>query len=315
MKDRTSHEPWCLNLLRCMLPWQHLFVCHVPAVSIRFSAHRPSLSAPSGVYNPLPIAPFLFLSKKSDTYSLFPRCRASSIRTSVIHLVSHWSAEKSGQKKRVNIWTATKDGGGEAPLASASVMSRPETSSSHRWLPPHPIMANRENCPTIFMFVTRQRDRKCQPKMAARPNNVSSRLIKVLKRIKSANLIISHSFENQIYFPRLLFFAFKLIHKLNLSVFVTKLNSFVAAASYTSPGPVGWSHKSISFFMPFLFPDFLFFENGIYFFVCKRKSVNNDAVRWRLALIFELRQDGKTKRKRHREKRETSSLAISLQKK
>lgn len=173
MKDRTTHEP-CVWI--CLYVWCHRSTClsAVFLLSISPSAYHPSIFAVSQAYNPLPISPLLFLSKKNN-YFLSPRCWVSFIHTSVFHLVSHWSTEEIRQKK-VNIWTATKNEREVAFLASVSVMSRPETSSSQnneRWFLPYPIMTGRENCPTILMPVTWQQDWECQQKMAACPNNVS----------------------------------------------------------------------------------------------------------------------------------------------
>lgn len=106
------------------VPSQHLFVCLLPSVSISplciIVLSLPFLEL-------IILCPFLPLSKKNDIYSSSPRCRVSSIHTSVFHLVPHWSTEEI-RRKKVNIWTAAKDGRGVASLASAPVMSRPETS-------------------------------------------------------------------------------------------------------------------------------------------------------------------------------------------
>lgn len=54
-------------------------------------------------------------------------------------------------------------------------------------------------------------------------------------------------------------------------------------------------HSSCHFYSPFLF-----LRNEVYFFVCKRKSVNKDAASVTVSIDFRARQDGKTRRKRPR---------------
>lgn len=181
--NEGQNNTWapCLNSLLCTVPSQHLFVCLLPSISISPSVYHPSISALSRAYNPLSISPCIcpFSSLKEKGHIvLFPKVPGVfypylcfSFCPPLVH--------RGNQTKKVNIWTAAKDGRGVASLASASLMSRPETSSSQN---SERRMTDRENCPTILMFVTWQPDWECQLKMAACPNSVclicaSSRLI------------------------------------------------------------------------------------------------------------------------------------------
>lgn len=183
MKDRTTHEPrvWIQFYARCRrstcLSVFFLLSPLVPLCIILLSL--PFLEL-------IILCPFLPLSfsQRKTTYTPVPQGAGCLLFIPLFFILSPIGPQRKSDKK-VNIWTAAKDGRGVASLASASVMSRPETSSSQhreRWFPPYPIMTYRENCPTILMFVTWQPDWECQWKMAACPNRVclihiSSRLM------------------------------------------------------------------------------------------------------------------------------------------
>lgn len=101
-RNEGRENTWasCLNPLLCTVPSQHLFVCLLPSVSISplciILLSLPFLEL-------IIFCPLLPLAKKNDIYSSSPRCRVSSIHTSVFQLVPHWCTEEIRPKKKKSI--------------------------------------------------------------------------------------------------------------------------------------------------------------------------------------------------------------------
>lgn len=128
MKDRTTHKPrvWICFYARChRCACLSVFFLLPPLVPLRISL----LSLPFLKLIILrPFLPLPFCQRKTSPLPQGVGCLLSMplFFFFFVYLVPHWSTEEIGQKKKVNIWTAAKDGRGVASLASVSVMSRPE---------------------------------------------------------------------------------------------------------------------------------------------------------------------------------------------